>query len=49
MLELSEVESFLMKCLWDKEHVKREQRVLDTIVYKEGRPFAGSSATMRDM
>ena len=41
-LELSEVESFsfLMKCLWDKEHVKREQMaILDTIVYKEGRPF----------
>ena len=41
-LELSDVEgfSYLMKCLWDKDHLKREQMaILDTIIYKEGRPF----------
>ena len=41
-LELSDVESFsyLMKCLWDKDHIKREHMaILDTIVYKDGRPF----------
>ena len=41
-VELTDVESFhyLMRCLWDKDHMKKEHLViLDTILYKNGRPF----------